>query len=146
MIASLHRCRVLLIVLACASTPGPAQTIPFEIRTHPDSPITFVNDKSSPWRSGVDRRIFVNIQNKSDKPVIAVTFEQTISTKAKTEIVSLERISIIISPREKKRLSVSVSEVLNRFKAAGDSDDKPGNPVLSVVAVEFLDGTLWDAP
>jgi hypothetical protein len=65
---------------------------------------------------------------------------------SKTEIVALERVSIAIRPREKKRLSVSVQNVWDRIRAAAKPSETTGRPLLSIVAVEFLDGSSWNAP
>jgi hypothetical protein len=35
---------------------------------------------------------------------------------------------------------------LNRLRAAGKAGETIGKPVLSVVVVEFVDGSLWNAP
>ncbi|MBZ5619995.1 MAG: hypothetical protein LAQ69_14920 [Acidobacteriia bacterium] len=86
------------------------------------------------------------MKNQSGKGTAEVIFQQTISRGANIDIVTLERISFIMRPGEKRRLSVSVGDVWARIQAAVKSDKTIGKPVLSVVAVEFLDGTLWSAP
>ena len=86
------------------------------------------------------------MKNESDKVTAAVLFQQAISIGSKTEIVTLERVSIIIRPRERKRLSVTVRDLWNRIQTAVKSGETIGKPVLSVVAVEFIDGSLWSAP
>jgi hypothetical protein len=75
-----------------------------------------------------------------------VVFQQAISSESKTEIVTLERVSIMIRPREKKRLSVSVQDMWNRIQSAVKSGETIGKPELSVVVVEFIDGSVWSAP
>ena len=45
---------------------------------------------------------------------------------------------IVMAPGAKSRVTISVEEVRKKVP--------PGRPVLSVVAVEFLDGTQWNAP
>lgn len=145
MIACLHRgAPFLALFIGCI--PGRAQNISFDARTPSDSPVILATDHSPPWRAGSDRRIFVAITNKSDKAISAVTFEQTISIGSKTAILTIERSSIVIASHQKKRISVSVEDVLERIKSAAASGEKAGNPVVCVVAVEFLDGTLWHAP
>jgi len=138
--------RAALGALFLAVIGAEAQNIAFEMRSHADSPITFPNSSWTPWRAGADHRIFVNIQNSSPKGVAAITFEQAINVDTKREIIAIERVSTTIAPREKKRVSVSIVEVLDRVKSIGAADQRSGNPILSVVAVEFMDGTLWSAP
>jgi hypothetical protein len=132
------------LFLLCISAH--AQTVAFEFLTHPDSPIAFVNFTPGTFRAESDRRQFLTVKNGSDKVASAVVFQQTFGNGAKTEIVALERISILIRPGEKKRLSVSVRDAWNRMQAAGKAGETTGKPVLSVVVVEFVDGSLWNAP
>jgi len=139
-----HRRLFLVLFLCCA--PATTQTIPFEFRNYPDSPIAILNFITGTFRSGSDRRLFLTVKSQSGKGTAAIAFQQTISNGAKIEIVTLERISIIMGPGEKKRLSVSVGDVWSRILTAGASPGTVGKPVLSVVTVEFLDGTLWNAP
>jgi hypothetical protein len=135
-----------LSALFLAVAGAQAQNIAFEMRSHAESPVTFPNSSWTPWRAGADHRIFVNIQNSSPKGIAAVTFEQAITVDTKREIVALERVSTPIAPRQKTRVSVSILEVLDRVKSINSADQKSGNPILTVVAVEFMDGTLWTAP
>ena len=134
--------RRLFLALCFCCTPAYAQTIAFDLQNYPDSPIAIVNFIPGTIRTGTDRRQFVTVKNQSDKAIGTMIFQQSISNGAKIEIVTLERVSVIISPREKKRLSVSVADLWNRIQAG----ETIGKPVLSVVAVEFLDGTEWNAP
>ena len=143
MSAGLHRF-ILSITFFCGVAY--AQNLAFEMRSYPDSPVTFPNSSWSPWRAGSDRRIFLTIQNTSAKAVSAVTFEESIKVASKREILSLERVSILTIPREKKRLSISVVEVMDRIKSISPSTENAGNPIVAIVAVEFSDGTLWNAP
>ena len=93
-----------------------------------------------------DRRQFLTVRNESDKATAAVIFQQAIASGPRTEILTLERVSIIIRPREKKRLSVSVMDVWNRVRTAVKASETIGKPELSVVVVEFIDGSVWSAP
>jgi len=136
----------LLLALFLYSTPARAQTIPFELQSYPNSPIVIVTLIQGVSRSGSDRRQFVTVKNQSGKGIAAVAFQQTISNGTDVEIVALERSSILMGPGEKKRLSVSVADVWNRIQIAATSGKTIGKPVLGVVTVEFLDGTLWNAP
>ena len=138
--------RVLLPALFLYCAFADAQTIAFELQKYQDSPIALVNVAASAVRMESDRRQFLTVQNGSDKAVIALVFQQTIGSGSKTEIVSLERVSIIIRTREKKRLSVSVREVWERLQAAAKAGETVGKPALSVAAVEFIDGSVWSAP
>jgi hypothetical protein len=138
--------RALLSALYCCCNFAYAQTIAFEIQNHPDSPIALVNYTPSTFRIAGDRRQFLTVQNRSDKATAALVFQQAIGSGSKTEIFTLERVSIIIRPREKKRLSVSVQNVWDRIQTAAKARETIGKPVLSVVVVEFIDGSSWNVP
>ena len=144
-ILSIRR-RAPLSALFFCCTLAHAQTIAFELHTHSDSPIALINFTPSAFRTGSDRRQFLTVKNESDRATAAVVFQQAISSGSKTEVVTLERVSIIIRPREKKRLSVSVQNVWNRIQTAVKAGETIGKPVLSVVVVEFIDGSSWSAP
>src|ERR1022692_1809856 len=133
--------RVLFSALFICCTFAQAQTITFEFQSPADSPITFVNFSPSTFRTQSDRRQFLTVKNESDKVTAAVVFQQAIESGSKTEIVTLERVSIIIRPREKKRLSVSVRDVWNQIQTAVKAGETMGKPVLSVAVVEFIDGS-----
>jgi hypothetical protein len=142
----LNRSRAPLSALFFLCISAHAQTVAFDFLTHPDSPIAFVNFTPGTFRAESDRRQFLTVKSGSDKVASAVVFQQTLGSGAKTEIVALERVSILIKPGEKKRLSVSVRDAWNRQQAAGKAGETIGKPVLSVVVVEFVDGSLWNAP
>jgi hypothetical protein len=75
-----------------------------------------------------------------------VVFQEAIGSGSKTEIVAIERVSVLIGPREKKRLSVGVQNVWDRIQAAAKAGETIGRPALSVVAVEFIGGSSWNVP
>ena len=141
-----HRHLTLLPLLFFYSAMAHAQTVPFEFQTHPHSPVSIVNFIPGTLRAASDRRQFFTVKNDSDKVASAVVFQQTIATGSKTEIVTIELVSIIIRPHEKKRLSVSVRDVWNQLQAAGKETGTTPKPVLSVAVVEFIDGSAWSAP
>ena len=141
-----NRRQALLLVLFVACTSAHAQTSAFELQTHLDSPIALVNFAPGTFRTESDRRQFFTVKNKSDKVTAAVVFQQAIGGGSRTEVVTLERVSIIIRPRESKRLSVSVRDVWNRIQTAANAGEAIGKPLLSVVVVEFIDGSSWSAP
>jgi hypothetical protein len=140
-----NRRRSLLSALFICCTFAHAQNITFEFQTSLDSPIKFVNFTPDTLRTQSDRRQFLTVKNESDKAAAAVAFQQAIAIGSKTEIITLERVSIIIRPREKKRLSVSVRDVWNQLQTAVKSGETIGKPVLSVAVVEFIDGSSWSA-
>ena len=141
-----NRRRALLSALLFCCAFAHAQTIAFELQTHAGSPIALVNYASSTFRIESDQRQFLTVKNESDKAAAAVIFQEAISSGSRTEIVTLERVSIVIRPRERKRLSVSVLDAWNRVQSAVKSGETIGKPVLSVVVVEFIDGSSWSAP
>ena len=57
-------------------------------------------------------------------------------------IVAIERVSILFAAGEKRRVSIAVADMYQKMQ----SGERPGRPVLSVVAVEFMDGSQWNAP
>ena len=146
MIVGLRRCRALLLAVFFCCIPVHSQSIFFEFQTHPDSPIAFVNYTPSTFRTGSDRRLDITVTNESGKATAAVVFQQTVAEGSKIFIVTLERISIVVKPRQKKCMTVSVADVWNRIQTAVRSGETIGKPVLSVVTVEFMDGALWNAP
>jgi hypothetical protein len=123
-------------LLACALL---AQAVDFEIRTYPASPVEFVD--TAPAATGIPGRQFVTVRNASKKSVMAVLFEQTVTNGSKTGIVALERVSIVFAAGEKRRVTIAVGDMSQRLQTG----DQP-KPVLSIVAVEYLDGTQWNAP
>ena len=140
------RRRTLLSALFFCCTFAHAQTLAFELQTNLGSPIALVNFAPGAFRTQSDRRQFVTVKNESDKVTAAVVFQQAIGSGSKTEIVALERVSVVIRPSEKKRLSVSVRDVWNQLQATVKAGETTGKPVLSVAAVEFIDGSAWSAP
>jgi len=141
-----NRRRALLSALFFSCTFANAQTIVFELQTHLDSPLALVEYTPTTIRIESDRRQFLTVKNESDRAMAAVIFQQAISSGSKTVIVALERVSVIIRPRERKRLSVSVQDVWDRIQAAVKSGETIGKPILGVVVVEFIDGSSWNAP
>jgi hypothetical protein len=141
-----NRRRTLLSALFLCCTFARAQTVAFEFETHPDSPVALVNFIPGTLRVASDRRQFFTVKNESDKVTAAVVFQQTVGSGSKTEIVTIERVSIIMRPHEKKRLSVSVRDVWNQLQAAVKAGEAASKPVLSVTVVEFIDGSSWSAP
>jgi hypothetical protein len=141
-----NRRRTLLSALLLCCTSAHAQTFAFELQAHPDSPIALVNYTPTTFRTGSDRRQFFTVKNESDKVTAAVVFQQVVESGSRTEIVALERISVLIRPRETKRLSVSVRDVWNQHQTAVKAGEAAGKPVLSIAVVEFIDGTAWSAP
>lgn len=118
-----------------------AQAVDFELRKYPESPVVFADSASAP-APGIPRRQLVTVRNDSKKSVAAVMFEQSVANGSKIEIVALERVSILFAAREKRHVSVAVGDMFRKLQSGGTL----GRPTLSIVAVEFLDGSQWDAP
>lgn len=123
-----------------------AQAIAFETRAYSDSPSVFVTESSSAFRDATGRRQFVTVKNISSRAIAALLFQQVLPRGSQAEIVAMERTSIVIRPGEQRRVSLSITETANRLQSARDSDEPPGKPEISVVAVEFVDSTQWNAP
>lgn len=122
------------------------QTVPFQFQAYTDSPIAFIGVTPTTVRQGSDRREFLTIRNESNKGVIGLIIEQAVPNDSQRKIVALEQISVLMRPGEKKRLSVSVLDVWNRIQAGARDGTAAGRPIISIVAVEFVDGSVWDAP
>jgi hypothetical protein len=141
-----NRRRALLSTLFFCCNFAYAQDVVFDIQTHPDSPIALVNYTPRTLRIEGDRRQFLTVRNDSNRAAVAVVFQEAIGSGSKTEIVAIERVSVLIGPREKKRLSVGVQNVWDRIQAAAKAGETIGRPALSVVAVEFIGGSSWNVP
>jgi hypothetical protein len=122
-----------------------AQTVEFEFQFASDSPVAFVNFTPGTVRSRADRRQFFTVRNDSDKTTVAVVFQQAMGSGSRSEIVTLERVSVYIRPNEKKRISLSVRDTWNRLRSAAEAGEEAGKPVLSVAVVEFAGGSAWSA-
>src|ERR1700691_2351936 len=93
-----------------------AQTIDFELRTFPESPVIFA-DSANAVAPGVPRRQLVTIRNDARKSVAAVMFEQSVANGSKTEIVAIERVSILFAASEKRRVSVAVADMSRKLQS-----------------------------
>ena len=71
-----------LSVLFVLGALAQAQTVDFELRTFPESPVIFA-DSANTAIPGVPRRQLVAIKNDSKKSVAAVLFEQTLAIEGK---------------------------------------------------------------
>ena len=140
------RCPAFLIPLLLFFAPAQAQKIPFDFQAYPSSPVVFVNSGPGTFREVTGRRMFVTVKNASDKMAIGLVFEQDLLNGDKRDILTLERVSVIVRSGESKRLSISVEDVWNRIQAAEKSGTAIGKPVVRIVVVEFVEGGLWSAP
>jgi len=134
--------RLLLLVLMTLFCMADSQTVDFEQKTYPDSPVVFVAEATRSVAPGVPKRQFITIKSESKKAISAVILQQTVSNGSKVEIIAIERVSQVMLGGEKKRVSIAVADMLAKLQSAASSE----RPVLTIVAVEFVDGTLWDAP
>jgi hypothetical protein len=137
----MHKLALIAAALLLLAGFAQAEIIDFELRTFPESPVTFA-DSANAVAPGVPRRQLVTIRNAGRKSVAAVMFEQSVTNGSKTEIVAIERVSILFAAGEKRRVSIAVTDMSQRLQSA----EQLGRPVLTVVAVEFLDGSQWNAP
>jgi hypothetical protein len=142
----MKRRQIHLSVLFLCCTFSYAQSVAFEFPTLVGSPVTLVSIAPDSFRSVSDRRQFLVVKNESEKVTAAVVFQQTIGSGPHAEIVTLERVSVLIRPGEKKRLSVSVRDVWNQLQTANKTGETIDKPVLSVAVVEFTDGSSWSPP
>ena len=134
----------LALSLSCIALQ--AQSAFFDLQSYPDSPVTLEKCSPTIFRSEGKRRQFVTVKNASGKAAAVLLFQQTIPNESRSEIITLERVSLVLGPHETRRLSVNVEDVWNRLQSAARSRSAPHRPALSIVAVEFLDGSTWSAP
>ena len=123
-----------------------AQPITFDLQTYRDCPLSLVSYSPQTVRIGATRRQFVTVRNVSDRVTSGMLIQQAVPVSERLRIIALERISLIIRPRESKRLSISIDEVWNRRQIPPDSDLPASKPVLSIVVADFADGSTWRAP
>jgi hypothetical protein len=137
----MHRLLSMAAAVLMLAGAASAQTVDFETRTFSESPVVFV-DAAPMLASSAPRRQFITVKNASKKSVMAVLFEQRMASGSKSEIVALERVSLVFAAGEKRRVTIAVGDVVEKLQAR----DSAVRPVLSIVAVEYLDGTQWNAP
>jgi hypothetical protein len=133
-----RRTRIALALVLCV--PLFAQTVEFELRTSPGTPVSFADNARAP--AGIPGRQLVTIRNDAKKSVAAVVFEQSLERGSKIEIVALEHVSILFAAGEKRRVSLAVSDMTEKLRAS----ESTVSAILRVVAVEFMDGSQWNAP
>ena len=135
-----------LLALVFGCTAVQAQPVAFDLRSYKDSPIALISYAPAVFRAEGGRRQFVTVKNVSDRVIAALVFQQTLADGSRREIVAIERVSVVFKPHDTKRLSVSVEETWNRVQRAARTGVSVRNPVLSIVSVEFIDGSTWSAP
>ena len=135
-----------ILFVFCFSCAAQAQPVAFNLQTYPDSPISLMGYTATLVRIGSSRRQFVTVKNLSDRAISGMLLQQTNSSGERPHIIALERISIIIRPHESKRLSVNVDEAWSQVQASSKSGSHAEKPVLSIVVVDFVDGSTWRAP
>lgn len=135
-----------LLILCFCCAAAQAQPIAFEFQAHPECPLMLVSYSPQTVRIGAARRQFVTIKNVSDRATSGMLLQQAVAVGDRQQIIALERISLIIRPRESKRLSISIDELWNRRQISPGSDSPPSKPALSIVVVDFADGSTWRAP
>ena len=135
-----------LVALCLSCIPVQAQFPFFELQTHPDRPVALEKCSPTVFRSEGKRRLFVTLKNVSDRAAAALLFQQAVPGAPRDEVITLERVSVVFKPHETRRLSINVEDVWNRLQNAGSSGVTNRKPLLSIVAVEFIDGSLWSAP
>ena len=137
---------LLAFCLLCFCAALPAQPVAFQLQNHADCPLTITAYTASILRVGATRRQFVTLKNVSGRAISGLLLQQTIPEGALPKIIALESVSVIFGSRETKRLSIDVGDVWNLLQNSAKSGAVPSKPVLSVVEVDFLDGTSWRAP
>jgi hypothetical protein len=69
--------------------PVQAQSLSFELQTHPDSPVALEKCGPTMFRSEGKRRLFITLKNVSDRAAATFLFQQAIPGAPRDEIIRL---------------------------------------------------------
>jgi hypothetical protein len=130
---------VLLVVL----TKVPllfGQQVAFTSRVHLQAPVLIASTQESKVY-GFDS---VELRADAGPPVKAVRLKVTFRTGAGEEITDDHRFVVDLASRESKRLIVDLGHIQGLKQLAQSRHQESGLAILSVVAVEFDDGSVWE--
>lgn len=135
-----------LVVFCLFYTAAKAQPVSFTLRTDPECPVALVSYTKSMFRTAATCRQFVTVKNVSGREVAGLLFQQAIPDGSRLKIIALEQASTIMRPHATKRLSVNVDDVWSLIQISAKTGVTVGKPELSIVVVDFVDGSTWIAP
>jgi hypothetical protein len=127
-----------LAIAGCTIVCG--QQVAFTSRIHLQSPVIV----TSTQESKVYGFESVEIQSDSANPVRAVRLKVTFKTRAGEEITDERRFVVDMEARDKKRLTVDLGHIEGLRQKARSREQESGLAILTVAAVEFEDGSIWE--
>lgn len=80
----------------------------------------------------------------SDGPVRAVRFKVTFKTGTGEEITDDRRVVVDMEPRDHKRVIVDLGHIEGLKQLAKSRRQESGLAIITVAAVEFQDGSVWE--
>jgi hypothetical protein len=116
-----------------------SQTLAFTSRTYVQSPVVITSAEGSKefgFKS-------VAIRNDGPNPIGAVHFEIMLRTGAGDEIADERRVSVIIEPRDTKRVLVDLGHIEGLKQQTKSRKQKSALAILTIESVEFQDGSEW---
>jgi hypothetical protein len=116
------------------------QQIAFTSRVHIQAPVVIATTQESKTYG------FESIELKGDAtlPVRAVRFRVTFKTRAGEEVTDERRIVVNLEPRENKRVVIDLGHIEGLRQKAKSRQQESGLAILTVTAVEFEDGSIWE--
>ena len=118
-----------------------AQQVAFTSRAHLQCPVIVTSTQESKT-FGFES---IMVQNDGAAPVRAVRFQVTLKTRAGEEITDDRRIVVDLDPRDHKRVMVDLGHIEGLKQKAKSGRQESGLAILTIAAVEFEDGTVWEA-
>ena len=116
------------------------QQIAFTSRVHLQSPVVITSIQESKTY-GFDSPM---LHADSGGPVRAVRFKVTFKTIAGEEITDDRRVVVDMEPRDRKIVIVDLGHIEGLKQLAKSRQQKDGLAIITVAAVEFQDGTVWE--
>jgi hypothetical protein len=125
-------------LLCCTLLCG--QQIAFTSRVHLQSPVVITSTQESKTY-GFDS---VLLHADNGGAVRAVRFKVTFKTTTGEEITDDRRIVVDMEPRDRKSIIVDLGHIEGLKQLAKSRQQKDGLAIITVAAVEFQDGTVWE--
>jgi hypothetical protein len=127
-----------VVLWSCTLLCG--QQIAFTSRVHLQSPVVITSIQES-RTYGFDS---VMLHADSGGPVRAVRFRVTFKTRAGEEITDDRRVVVDMESRDHKNVIVDLGHIEGLKQLAKSRQQESGLAVITVSAVEFQDGTVWE--
>jgi hypothetical protein len=135
----MRRSLTVVFLLALSAIVASAQQIAFTSRAHLTCPVAILAfDESKAF--GFDS---VVLRNDSEQPLDAVRLKVLFRTEAGDELVDGGRIVVHLEPKESKRVSIGLGQIVALRQKAKASRQTAALAVISVETVERSDGSVW---